>query len=181
MRPTTPNILRILERGTVEEISHGKNWYAEANEIARDISGGNIEMGAGVISALSPMMKWDRNVSLARKAFNDGIASGAVGNSVRAANRILAGENPLDVLNGKKVRAFYSAIAGNDDIVIDRHAFDIAVGKKCVETERTGLSNRDVYERFVRAYARAAIAADMRGCEIQASTWVIWRRIHGKG
>src|SRR5690349_5596324 len=104
------NVLAVYRRATVEQVKDGIGWYPRARSIARDIASGDVERGAGVIAALSPMMPWDRNVALARKAFKDGVATGALTRNCDKATSIVNGAMPLDILGGDKVRAFFANI-----------------------------------------------------------------------
>lgn len=159
-----------------------------------------------VIAVLSPRLSWPKNVELARWIYREyqeayrhpkptwwvkenGSAldrfPGLKANGTKAA-RILLGEDPADVVSGPKVTAFYHAIANPNDprgIVIDRHAFDVAVGR--VMDDRTRgivLGRKGAYDQFVRAYERAAeqLQSEFPGitpAEVQAITWVAWRRL----
>lgn len=104
---------------------------------------------------------------------------GLDGSCVKA-TRILAGETPLDVLGGDKVRAFYATILdphGYDVPVIDRHAFDIAVGRVTDEKARATLSRKGEYARFGEVYIDAARSVGVSSSQMQAITWVAWRRL----
>lgn len=183
MRPTTPNILAVLDRATEGEVQAGRDWYREANDLARALDGADGRVGAGVIAALSPITPWDRNVVLAKRAFDEGrLTGGTLGNSVKAVNRILDGEEVLDVLKGLKVRNFFGSIFDPTcpvSVCIDRHAFDIAVGRVTDDRSRGTLKRVAVYESFARAYSRAAVASGLSAATVQAVTWVTWRREKG--
>lgn len=180
----TEHIIATLMEATDVEIEAGRYWYTEANELAWTISGeGGVEMAAGVIAALSPRMPWGRNKELAVRAFADGHASGTLGNSVRAANRILAGEDPLEVLKGDKVRNFYlSILGGTDSVTIDRHALEVYLGKRFKDAERPAVGKR-LYREASAAYVQAAriqVASTypLTPVQVQAITWLVWRRKH---
>lgn len=183
MRPTTPNILSVLALATDAERAEGIDWYPAAHRLAVELDGGDGRVGAGVIAALSPITPWSRNIVLAKRAFSEGrLTGGTLGNSVRAANRILDGEDPLDVLNGFKVRNFFGAIADPAcpvSVCVDRHAFDVAVGRVCVDAERKVLGSAKVYGAHARAYARAGAASGLSPATVQAVTWTVWRRLKG--
>lgn len=102
----------------------------------------------------------------------------------RKAARIWLGEDPLEVLSGPKVRAFYACImtAGyTDQVCIDRHAWSIAQGLQ------DGLGSTLTpkrYRRTVAAYCAAAaalrasypvLAARLTAPNVQALTWVYWK------
>lgn len=174
------NIVNIARKATAAEIEAGAEWYGVAHDAAKDMS--SLEMGAGVIAALSPMMGWERNVMLAYRAFADGTASGAMGASVRKANAIMAGNDPLDILGGAKVRSFYANIVNpfGADVTIDRHAFDIVYGRATDDKTRGMLSRKGMYEWHADAYRQAGmILGNLTGAQVQAITWVTWRRIKG--
>lgn len=181
------NIVRVWEQATVKEMSEGMDWYRDAHALAVKLSPESPRHAAGVIAALSPMMDWGQNVNLAVRAYRDGYASGALSQSVAKATRILNGEDPEDVLGGNKVRAFYGVIAdpSSDAVVVDRHAFDIAVGRVTNNDSRHALGRKGVYESFANAYVRAAktiskqTGMDVSASQVQAVTWTVWRRLKG--
>ncbi len=183
-RATAPNVVRTYEAATAEQLADGLVWYDNAHGAAASLDPECPRRAAGVIAALSPRMPWARNLELAARAYADGVATGALSRSCRQANDILAGGDPLDVLAGTKVRAFFTLIDRPDDpdtVVIDRHAIDVAVGQRLQEplrvawypTQRVG-----VYERFARCYRRAAGVLGVRPGQVQAVTWVTWRAQH---
>lgn len=186
-RPNSANIVRVWEQATVQELAEGMDWYRDAHALAVKLSPSDPASAAGVIAALSPMMDWGQNVNLAVRAYRDGQASGALFSNVAKANRILAGERPEDVLGGNKVRAFYGVIAdpSSDAVVVDRHAFDIAVGRVTNNVTRHALGRKGVYESFATAYVRAAktiskaTGMDVSASQVQAVTWTVWRRLKG--
>jgi hypothetical protein len=174
------NIIACYQSGTFAQIRTGAAWYDDAHALALELSPGNVWRGAGVIAAFSPLKKWEQNVSMARKAFATGIATGHTGSNNAIAQRILNGEHPLSVMNGDKTRAFCAAIASPDTstiATIDRHAHDIAMGK--VFTEKTRVIGKKLFREMSQSYT---IAADILGFSVaqtQAITWTIWRE--GKG
>lgn len=181
-------ILDVYRQATVAELEAGMAWYADAHALASRLNPADVSGAAGVIAALSPMMPWDRNMMLAARAYEDGTASGALYGNVAKANAILAGSNPLDVLGGDKVRNFYAAIAdptSKSAVCIDRHAFDIAVGRVTNNESRAALGRKGIYERFANAYRRAArvlskeTGMDVTPSQVQAVTWLTWRRLKG--
>lgn len=188
--PTAENVVNMFRQATGAEIIAGMNWYREAHDIGSRIASGDSTKGAGVLAALSPMMGWDRNVMLAEKAFSEGKASGGLKRNCEKADKIMSGENPLDVLGGDKVRNFYLAILDPENsigVVIDRHAFDICVGEVTNDKTRGILSRKGMYEKFSQAYISAAeqisieLGFKISGCQLQAVTWVCWRRLKGIG
>lgn len=181
--PTAENIVAMWREATIGEMVEGMAWYRDAHSIAKALSPADIRKGAGVLAALSPMTPWGRNIMLAARAFEDGEASGTLGTSVRSANKILAGTDPLDVLGGDKVRAFFACIAdpASNEVCIDRHAFDVAVGQETNNETRAALKRKGVYAEFVQAYRDAVEMIDfpISPAQLQAVTWLTWRRMKG--
>lgn len=168
---------------TPAEIAAGKRWYDDARHLASTLARtrGTLAMAAGVIAALSPLTPWDRNKELAVRAFADGQASGTLTNSIRAANRILAGEDPLDVLKSDKVRNFFLSILGSPDAVcVDRHALEVYQGKRYADKDRPSVGKR-LYRDAAAAYVEAANRTPFTATQVQAITWLVWRRIHLTG
>lgn len=174
------NIVAVFERATAADLAEGLVWYENAHALALELSPGDAWRGAGVIAAFSPMQKWDINVRNARNAFATGVAVGNTFTMNAQAQRILDGEFALDVLNGQKVRAFCAAIAdpyGSHIATIDRHAHDIAAGRVFTEAERN-ITNR-LYNIMAAHYREAALELDISTIQLQAATWVRWRKEKG--
>ena len=163
----------------------GLSWYLSAHNFAKTLDPENVQRAAGIIAALSPLNGWENNKNKAAQLYRqdgDGTNIG-IKNNVAKAQAIFSGAAPLDVLRGDKVRAFYSTIldptAQTVPPVIDRHAFDIAVGKKTDDKTRGMLSRKGVYSEFADVYIESAKVAGIGSAQMQAVTWVAWRDIHG--
>lgn len=190
------NILAIHQLATLTEQQDGVTWYPRARAIAQGLAdryGIHQAEAAGVLAALSPRNKWERNVSDADALIAAYVAGGAeqarltkvctFGANKEKAVRILeAGvltdADVLAILSGPKLREFYSCIQGIADVCIDGHAYCIWAG------ERTGLKDVPAIgvklRKEIKAdYATAADQLGMTAAALQAITWVTWRRIHG--
>jgi hypothetical protein len=187
-KPNAARILDVYRQATLQELQDGLDWYLDAHKLAVALDPERPHAAAGVLAALSPMKTWGKNVNMAVRAYADGYASGGLYANCAKADAIMAGSEPLDVLGGNKVCNFYKAIADPHDgsaVVIDRHAFDIAVGRITNDKSRTALSRKGVYDQFARAYVRAAktieteTGLDISPCQLQAVTWTVWRRLKG--
>lgn len=182
--PRTHRIVSTYQDANRATVKAGLTWYRDAHAAASSLDPHNPERAAGVIAALSPRLGWARNLELAARTFADGHASGTLGASCRAATAIYKGAAPLDVLRGPKVRAFYTLIADPSDadtVCVDRHAIDIAVGLRMTVAERDAdyvLTKDGLYERFARAYRRAAETLGKTPAQVQAVTWLHWRGLH---
>lgn len=174
------NVLSCYSRATDEERTHGVDWYRDAQAIALELSPGDVWRGAGVLSALSPLKEWGLNVRMARSAFETGIVTGHIAAHAAKAQRILDGEYAMDVLNGDKTRSFCEAIAtgGKGTIAtIDRHAHDIALNE--IHTDATRNIGKKVYREMAQGYSLAAEYLGISVNELQAATWVVWKREKG--
>ena len=185
MRPTTPNILRVFDSATQSQLEAGMTWYADAYNLATQLDPEDPRRGAAVIAVLSPLKSWSENIRLARLAYaNRGLTWGTLKDHVNKVNRLMQGESPETVVSGNKVVAFFNGIAANgetDIVTIDRHAFDVAVGKRNTDQTRGQISRRGRggYADCERAYVRAARARGVFAAQVQAVTWVAWRAEHG--
>ena len=175
----TANIVDTYGRATLAERADGTYWYPSAHALAKQLGGRQgAATGAGVIAALSPATSWDQNQVLAVRAFTDGRATGHTGLFCSRADAILGGADPLDVLGGDKVRAFYACILDPSDpwtVCVDRHAYDIAIGYVTDDTTRKVLARVGAYDHVAQAYRDAADVLDLLPSVVQAVTWVAWR------
>jgi len=187
-KPNAQRILDVWHLATPDEIDAGMTWYDAAHDLAVELTPENPREAAGVIAALSPRTPWVRNQDLAYRAYRDGAASGTLGANTRKADAIMAGADFADVLKGDKVRNFAEIIAdpsNPDAVCVDRHAFDVAQGRVTNDETRGALTRVGMYDRFAEAYRRAArtLSADLgvqvTPAQVQAVTWVVWRRLKG--
>lgn len=192
--PNVSNILAVYNGATADNLRFGLEWYAIAHREAMRMGGGrahHLSRNAGIIAALSPLNGWNNNLRKAQEVISKrgkitvvkGMPNGiGLGNNVAKAIAIYRGAEPLDVLNGDKVTAFYRTIldpTGDINPVIDRHAFDIAVGEQTSDARRSALSRKGVYLEFAHAYREAALIAGIGSAQMQAITWVQWRESLG--
>jgi hypothetical protein len=174
------NILVVLGRAKPEHHREGIDWYQHAHTLARVLAGQHgitVDQAAGVLAALSPQLSWPRNVAYAEQFLATGDAP-VLGRSKRAAARIVAGEAPLSVPSGPKVRAFFSNIAdpdGLDAVTVDRHAHDVAVGQRYGDARRPLLGRQGGYELLASAFRLAAAKVGLHPSAVQAITWLAWR------
>lgn len=195
MNITHGNILAVFFTAGPLEIQEGLRWYSNANLIARGLGSSlqnscGLSTAAGVIAALSPNNRWERNVRDAEaliKAFAhgenlDAIKVSTFGPNKKKAIRILQGEDPLDVLGGRKVRAFYSCIIGGNDVCVDGHAYSIWIGQR-ISTSSTPKISDKLYVKIADDYRTATHQINnitgqfYTPAEIQAITWVTYRKL----
>lgn len=176
------NILRVYDQATAEEIRQGLEWYSNASNEAALLHPDQ-RIASAIVAALSPGLRWERNIEAARRVIGrEDLAGLGVRwyDGVRKAERILSGENPATVLKGNKVRAFWQCILSPINklhVCIDGHAYAIWRGKRFTLDEVPQLSDR-MYNGIAADYTEAASVAGILPLQMQAITWVVWRRLH---
>lgn len=193
------NIVAIYRMATPEEKRDGVVWYARAladcMRIAEDTEV-PLHIVVGVCAALSPNNRWDRNIDNTRDMVQayingDDIDSFKV-STYHAMKRKAWGildampdhDGVISILNGQKIVSFYRNIMGDDTCTIDGHARNIYYGERHgLTTDKTGVGKRE-YAEIQQAYVDAGKRVRFNGralkaFEMQAITWVAWRRIHG--
>jgi len=194
---TTKNIIAIYKLAKPSEIKHGLTWYVNANSDCKEIAEKlelPLHIVIGVVSALSPNNKWERNVINAEDlctAFINGQDMDSIKVSTyhkmkEKAWSILETmptyDETIEILNGKKIVSFFRNISGDEtDITIDGHARNIYYNdKQGLTTPNTNIKKNE-YKDIQKAYLRASKKLGIKAYELQAITWVAWRRIHGIG
>jgi len=176
---------------SMANIQAGHTWYIDANKIARTIGSlagypedEALRVGAGILSALSPMRDWDVNVSQAILLVTDGVRKHFTVQHNKAV-AIMLGRDPMKVLGGRatKTKAFYQAIVepNNDETtpVIDRHAVAVYMGRSVSDRELKTLDSSKVYGRIASAYIKASKETGLNHHILQAMTWSQWRQDKG--
>jgi hypothetical protein len=156
-------------------------WYETASaQVAAlaeefDVS---LDTCAGIVAALSVQQAWDTangrmpNLDRARELLSTGDAK-TFKDPVRKANRILAGERPLDVLSGNKVRSFYRNLAApgqTDAVTLDRWM------ARAVGIPQSRLASAKTYETVADSFRLAASQLGISPDALQASVWTVVRR-----
>lgn len=188
-------ILAVFFTANDSELLAGSRFYPDALAYCQQLSrqyGCSVECAAGVVAALSPNNNWQRNQSDANTLIRAFCLGGhADANSVKVATynankikalNILSGAEPLSILGGLKVRAFYDCIIGGDSVCVDGHAYAIWTGER-IPTTKTPKISPKLYAAITADYRLAAkqinqiMGANYSACQIQAITWLVWRRI----
>ena len=192
------NILAVYKMATPEEKRDGIVWYVEAfadcKRIALDLSVAT-HIVVGVVAALSPNNKWERNITNAKDLI-EGYLNGEHIESIKVStyhamknkawsilDKMPDEDGVSLILNGQKITSFYRNIMGHDTCTVDGHAKNIYYGVRHGLTEnKTNVGKREYFE-ISKAYVEAGKKVRVNGrslkaFEIQAITWVVWRRIH---
>ena len=129
------NILKVYRMATDDDMRAGIEWYARAFREAQSISqrlGLPVSTIVGVMAALSPNNRWERNKV---DAFNlcSAYVKGLTADDIKVStyhnmkakawaiieDRLVHDDEILARLNGQKIRSFYSNIMGLDEVTVD--------------------------------------------------------------
>jgi len=193
---TAQNIISVYGLANATDKAQGNAWYPTAKAAAKALQeayGVRLEVAIGVIAALSPRNKWERNLADAEaliKVYKIDPQSAAnvkvctFGKNKAKALQILAltdanWASVLAILSGPKLREFASCIIGNcDEVCIDGHAYSVWLGDRVVLAKVPAIGVK--LRRQIKAdYQAAAEALGVAPSVVQAVTWCAWRRIHG--
>ena len=195
------NIIAIRRKAKPEDVADGIAWYAKAYEECRLIAETYdlpIHIVIGVVSALSPNNKWTSNIANARDMIRawDGhhhIDDFSVSTynamkekawSILNSDRMLTSAEVKAILNGKKIVCFFENILGEDNTcTIDGHARNIAYNQRVNLTNGKTSIGKLEYANLQEAYRQASKRCRVNGrrlkaYELQAITWVTWRKMH---
>jgi hypothetical protein len=188
------NILKVFRLATTGEVYNGTTWYGSAQYEATNIAYAHdlpLRIVVGVIAALSPNNKWERNVSNASDMIAVFLGGGTVEMckpstylKMRDKAWLILEQMPatdaevIKLLNGQKITSFFLNIMGINTCTVDGHAFNIANGKRIGLTEPEVNITKGQYKELQDAYKRAGKRVGLKAFEIQAITWVVWKRIH---
>ena len=185
-----------IKLATPQEYVEGGRWYSDANRIAVTIAGRYdqpLEVVVGVIAALSPRNRWERNLQDAENLIAAYAAAGAEGcatvkvctfggNKAKAIRILEAGcitdADVIKILSGPKLTEFYSCIVGISDVCIDGHAYAIWFGERVTLANVPSIGVK-LRREIKRDYKQAAEILEVSPAECQAVTWCAWRRLFG--
>ena len=193
MTQYTRNILKVFAQCTDAELQHGLTWYSDALKECQDMADCHklpLHIVVGVVAALSPTNRWERNLVDAHymcKTFVDGgyveDCAPCTYKTMRDKAWSILQTTPHDadavafILNGPKITDFFWCIMGNDVCVIDGHAWCIANADRRTMQEVPNIGKK-LRAELQQAYSNAGKKHNMTAYEMQAATWVAWKRIH---
>jgi hypothetical protein len=206
MRPYTRHISGMLQLASATDIIDGKEWYDRAHRLAIQFihryDGLTMGQAVGVIAALSPNNKWERNCIDAEAMIKTWHIGGdysmikvcTFNKNKEKAIAILNldmesadAEAIQEILSGQKVVSFYRSIMGDhDNVCVDGHAYAIYMGER-IPTTKTPSIGKELYSTIQRGYKLVADRSvelcghKLTPIQVQAVTWVTYRRlINGK-
>lgn len=175
------NLRMYFDLATQEQIESGKHWYYNAYDICNNLSGDNFtpEQVAGVISALSPRNKWERNIIDAETVLN-AVREGLLPEYVKVctfntnkfkAFEIAKGNRTITDVS-RKTYAFIRNIARLDParVTVDVWHLRACFGK----TIDTGLTPKR-YDMIEAITLDEAKRVGLKGFEYQAIIWEVVR------
>lgn len=194
-------LYRLYELASESEKQSGRVWYDHArDEIAKLVvqHQTRTKIVAGVVAALSPNIRWAQNLKDADRVLGVGLSPYKLADyyeckvSTYNSNKRKAFEiaeldwnsvyfehgprgEPLDILRGPKVTAFYRNLVGDSTaLTLDSHAYNAFCGFRATGSDLPGLRaqlTRDAREAYTRA-------ADVKGetvADFQAIIWLTWK------
>ena len=190
------NIIKVYKQANASELQHGLTWYAEAKDAAQVIADKYqlpLHIVIGVIAALSPTNNWTMNLRNGDDMCRIFTQGGYVEDTKPSTYKPMRDKAwhilqsmPHDlhgvvfILNGPKISDFAQCIAGEDVCVIDGHAWCIANDDRRTMQEVPNIGKKLRLE-LQKAYSKAGKKHGLTAYQMQAATWVAWRRIHGIG
>jgi hypothetical protein len=194
------NIISWFDAATPGEVQAGKEWYRDVNFFVKEQFAPHQAVLASLAIA-SPQQDWGRVKSAVYAYWRDEDYSlpGILGHAKEKIRAIrVADDTWPNYVKGLKTRAFCDNLQAPDTslaVTIDRHAVCIPMvahdpatastvikGKALAEwwKQRLGkvnLANPAHYERFAGYYREVAQDLNLMPSQVQAVTWVAWRRI----
>ena len=195
---TVQSITAVFNLASQADKNQGLNWYARALTFAVQLSDiYDIETATivGVIAALSPRNRWERNMQDAESMVKVYAAGGDYSDLVKLkvctfstgkqkaatilTDKVSDRDALLAILKGPKLCEFFNCILGDvDDVCIDGHAYSIWVGDRITLANVPSIGKK-LRQTIKADYQQAAKDLGLKSHELQAITWVCWKRIHG--
>lgn len=183
------NIRNIYNQATDKELRKGRQWYEQAQLVCHGLAakhGVSYIKVAAVLAATSPQTDWYSNQRITDKVLEgqrEGLHTRDVMVKCDAILSLPDDEALLyecgDVVYGKKgwkTSAFFFNIMGYENhVTIDRHALNLAT---LDDYDWKWMTPRR-YEALSAAYQTVAAELGIKGYELQAITWLVWRRLLG--
>jgi len=185
---------------TSQEVQLGCDWYRSALNISGRIASKyhlKVETVAGVIAALSPNNRWERNI-IDAEAMIKCWSAGGTDDDVLAvkvctytkmqekALNILKGCDIVTTLNGPKIIEFFNCITNPllNDVCIDGHAYSVWFGQRLTMKQVPNIGKKlrqQIKTDYVDActFINEELNESYSPADIQAITWVTHKRIYG--
>ena len=149
MTQYTRNILKVFAQCTGAELQHGMRWYKDA-EIAGQNIADKYQLPLHIVVGVIAALSPTNEYNIDDVAF---------------------------ILNGPKITDFAYCSMGEDVCVIDGHAWCIANNDRRTMQKVPNIGKK-LRAELQECYRRAGKKHGMTAYQMQASTWVAWKRIH---
>lgn len=196
---TKAHVLAVYTLANAADRAEGMGWYERAKDLAVAICRQypvSMYQAVGVIAALSPRNKWERNVADAENLIRvfcidpesvDSVKVCTFGRNKAKAIAILNlaafpdGDDVRAILSGPKLIEFFNCIINEkDDVCIDGHAYSVWAGDRITLANVPSIGIK-LRREIKAAYREASYEYGITPAQMQAVTWCTWRRIHGIG
>ena len=190
------NIIKTFNEATHKEIDDGLLWYQTAQDECQALADKYQlpkRIVVGVVSALSPTNKWSQNLKDADNMLACFVVGGYVDDTKPCTYKTMrdkawsipqsmphTDEDVAFILRGPKITDFFYCIMGHDTCVIDGHAWCIAYADRRTMQEVPNIGKK-LRAELQQAYVKAGKKHNVTAYQMQAITWLAWRRIHGVG
>ena len=188
------NINKVFKLATQAELAHGLEWYKAAKAACQamaDTCELPLAVVVGVVAALSPTNRWERNLIDAGNMLATFTSGGYVEDCAPCTYKTMRdkawlilsdgltqdADDIAKTLNGPKITDFFWCIMGADVCVIDGHAWCIANADRRTMQEVPSIGKK-LRKELQAAYSKAGKMHKMTAFEMQAVTWVTWKRLH---
>ena len=181
------NLRAWYKSATKRQVIDGKQWYPKANLFADELasnSGHSIHKIAGVISALSPRNKWNKNLTdaetvtwaQARKLRPSDVKVSTYHKNKNKAFNILRGKQAIE-WKSRKTYSFVKNVGELDDKYITIDSWHLrACQSKPTRMVKAGEVKESVtpkqYDRIKELTMELAREFNIKGYEFQAIVWV---------
>lgn len=179
---------KLYRQATPSERLTGRLWYSEANLYAQALAkeySCPIEQPAAILAVLSPNVTWETNKTDARRVMlMEYVGADLADFTVSTYNankdkawRIATGENPLNVVRGPKVTAFWRNIMGDLSLLtLDSHAMNAWCGERVYGSNLQTKPRVAERKAMLADYYSAAKRAGEQPAVFQAILWTVWKR-----
>jgi hypothetical protein len=193
MASYTVNIDKVFKQATKKEVNHGLSWYRDALKACQGMADTYelpLHIVVGVCAALSPTNRWERNLIDTNNMLACFVEGGYAEDCAPCTYKTMRDKawdilqtNPHNIddtvfiLRGPKITDFFYCIMGQDVCVIDGHAWCIANADRRTMQDVHNIGKK-LRKDLQQAYSKAGKKHGMTAFEMQAATWVAWKRMH---
>jgi len=182
------NIQKWLDEAIESDYEQGLSWYADARAFAAKKA---IQYGikpiqvATLISILSPQKKWEQNLEEV-SAFLEEFYNG-----VKPAKSYFASQKSLDectaaLRDGWVIPAHRSKTFAFADNIANENSSHVTVDRHAIKVANDDLTAKEIsitakrYREAEAAYNIVALEENLKPYQIQAITWVAYKRVVGR-